>query len=264
MPHLRPVPDPEPRPAALVQSVDRAISVLEFLAKRGRAGITEIAEELGVHKSTASRLVSVLENRGLVEQLGDRGKFALGLGIARLAAAGTRRLDLTRLSQPVCADLARRLGETVNVAVLHDRAVVNISQGFGSSAVAVQNWVGQRTPLHATSSGQVLLAHVPENDRESLLDKPLRRHTPHTVTHPAELAAELDRVLRDGFATSFEQLELGLHAVAVPVFDPRGDVIAAISVSGPAYRLTRRRAEEIIPELAAASAELSAQIGYAR
>ena len=71
-------------------------------------------------------------------------------------------------------------------------------------------------------------------------------------------------MLRDGFATSFEQLELGLHAVAVPVFDPRGDVIAAISVSGPAYRLTRRRAEEIIPELAAASAELSAQIGYAR
>ena len=262
MAHLKAVPDPEPKPAALIQSVDRAISVLELLAKQGRAGITEIAEELGVHKSTASRLVSVLENRGLVEQLGERGKYALGFGIARLAAAGTRRLDLTKLSQPVCEDLAGRLGETVNVAVLHHRAAINISHGFGSAAVAVQNWVGQRTPLHATSSGQVLLAHVAETDRDALLDKPLHRYTPRTVTNPAELAAELDRVRKDGFATSFEQLEVGLHAVAVPVFDPRGELVAAISASGPAYRLSRRRAEEIVPDLAAAAAELSAQLGF--
>lgn len=83
MAHLKAVPDPEPRPAALIQSLDRAISVLELLAKQGRAGITEIAEELGVHKSTASRLVSVLQKRGLAEQLGERGKYALGFGIAR-------------------------------------------------------------------------------------------------------------------------------------------------------------------------------------
>jgi DNA-binding IclR family transcriptional regulator len=261
MAHLKPAPDPEPRPAALIQSVDRAISVLELLAKHGRAGITEIAEELGVHKSTASRLVSVLENRGLVEQLGERGKYALGFGIARLAAAGTRRLDLTKLSQPVCEELARQLGETVNVAVLHDRAAINISQGFGPSTIAVQNWVGQRTPLHATSSGRVLLAHVAEGQWAALLDKPLRRYTAHTVTSLATLAEELDRVRRDGYATSFEQLEAGLHAVAVPVFDPRGEVVAAISASGPSFRLTRRRAEEIVADLAGAAAELTAQLG---
>src|ERR1700749_2070998 len=130
MAHLQPAPDPKPRPAALIQSVDRAISVLELLAQHGQAGITEIADELGVHKSTVSRLISVLENRGRVEQLGERGKYALGFGLARLAAAGTRRLDLTTLSQPVCEDLARRLGETVNVAVLHDRAAIHIRQGF--------------------------------------------------------------------------------------------------------------------------------------
>ena len=261
MAHLKPAPDPEPRPAALIQSVDRAISVLELLARQGRAGITEIADELGVHKSTASRLVSVLENRGLVEQLGERGKYALGFGITRLAAAGTRRLDLTKLSQPVCEELARQLGETVNVAVLHDRAAINISQGFGPSAVAVQNWVGQRTPLHATSSGRVLLAHAEETERDGLLDKPLRRFTPYTVTSLAALADELDRARRDGYATSFEQLEVGLHGVAVPVFDPRGQVVAAISASGPSFRLTRRRAEEIVPDLAGAAAELTAQLG---
>jgi DNA-binding IclR family transcriptional regulator len=257
-------PEPGRRPAALVQSVDRAVTVLELLAKQGRAGITEIAEELGVHKSTASRLVSVLESRGLVEQLGERGKYVLGSGLARLASAATGRLDLTKLSQPVCEELAGRLGETVNVAVRHDGAAINISQGFGSSAVAVQNWVGRRTPLYATSSGRVLLAHAGDAVREDLLRGPLPSYTPHTITGPAELAAELDRVRRDGFAICFEQLETGLHAVAVPVCDPHGEVIAAMSASGPSYRLSRKRAREIVPGLAAAAAELSAQLGYLR
>src|SRR6201990_1293560 len=100
MAHLKPVPEPDPKPAAPIPSGGRAISVLELLAKQGRAGITEIADELGVHKSTASRLVSVLENRGLVEQLGERGKYALGFGITRLAAAGAPRRGLTPLHQP--------------------------------------------------------------------------------------------------------------------------------------------------------------------
>src|ERR1039457_6849557 len=112
MAHLRPVPEPEPKPAALIQSVDRAISVLELLAKQGRAGITEIAEELGVHKSTASRLVSVLENRGLVEQQGRRGRSARAFATARGAAGGPGGLDPTKRAQPVCEDLARRIGET--------------------------------------------------------------------------------------------------------------------------------------------------------
>jgi IclR family acetate operon transcriptional repressor len=257
-------PEAGGKPAALVQSVDRAITVLELIAKQGRAGITEIAAELGVHKSTASRLVSVLESRGLVEQLGERGKYALGFGLARLASAATGRLDLTKLSQPVCEELAARLGETVNVAVLHDGAAINISQGFGSSAVAVQNWVGQRTPLHATSSGRVLLAHAAGPVRVDVLRGPLPSYTPHTVTDPAKLAAELEQVRRNGFAMCFEQLETGLHAVAVPVCDPRGEVIAAISASGPSYRLSRKRAREIVPDLAAAAAELSAQLGYLR
>src|SRR3954463_16233680 len=89
-----------------VQSVDRAISVLELLARNGEAGITEIAGELGVHKSTASRLVSVLEARGLVEQLGERGKYAIGFGIVRLAGAATERMDLPRLGRPFCESLA--------------------------------------------------------------------------------------------------------------------------------------------------------------
>ncbi|MFC6005412.1 IclR family transcriptional regulator, partial [Streptomonospora nanhaiensis] len=117
-----------------VQSVDRAISVLELLARQGETGITDIAAELGVHKSTASRLVSVLEARGLVEQLGERGKYVIGFGVVRLAGAATGRMDLARLGRQTCQALAESLGETVNIAVADEGGAINISQARGAAA----------------------------------------------------------------------------------------------------------------------------------
>ncbi|MCP2243240.1 IclR family transcriptional regulator [Lentzea aerocolonigenes] len=247
--------------AAQVQSVDRAISVLELLAQ-GEAGITEIAGELGVHKSTVSRLVSVLEARGLVEQLGERGKYAIGFGVVRLAGAATGRMDLTKLGQPVCQTLADSFGETVNIAV-HDVGVaINITQARGSAAVSAVNWIGQRTPLHATSSGKVLLAHLPVEERKRLVSLPLDAYTENTVVDPDRLLAELETVAAQGYAACFEELELGLHAVAVPVRGHRGEVVAAMSASGPSYRLSRQRVEEIVPLMVEAAGDLSAQLGY--
>ncbi|WP_026197945.1 IclR family transcriptional regulator [Sciscionella marina] len=246
-----------------VQSVDRAITVLEFLAKQGEAGITEIAGELDVHKSTASRLVSVLQARGLVEQLGSRGKYAIGIGIVRLAGAASNRTDIASLSQPVCEQLAEELGETVNVAILNDDGVaVNIAQSRSTSAVATQNWIGQRTALHATSSGKVLLAHLPLARRRALLRRRLEDFTPKTITDGAELSTELDSIVRDGYSWCFEELELGMHAVAVPVRGDHGDVVAALSASGPAYRLTRERIRQVSVEIIRAAGELSANLGY--
>lgn len=247
--------------AAQVQSVDRAISVLELLAQ-GEAGITEIAGELGVHKSTVSRLVSVLESRGLVEQLGERGKYAIGFGVVRLAGAATGRMDLTKLGQPVCQTLADSFGETVNIAV-HDAGVaINITQARGSAAISAVNWIGQRTPLHATSSGKILLAYLPDDERKRLASLPLDSYTENTVVEASQLLVELKAIAAQGFAACFEELELGLHAVAVPVRGHRGEVVAAMSASGPSYRLSRQRVEEIVPTMTSAAAELSAQLGY--
>src|SRR5207248_2064082 len=117
---------------------------------------TEIAGELGVHKSTAFRLVGVLEARGLVEQLGERGKYAIGFGVVRLAGAASERMDLPRLGRPFCDLLATELGETVNLAIRDNDVALNVSQARGTASVTAHNWVGQRTPLHATSSGKVL------------------------------------------------------------------------------------------------------------
>lgn len=140
-------PERTPRGGAgAIQSVDRAVSVLEILARHGEVGVTEIADELDVHKSTAFRLLGVLENRGLVSQAQDRGKYFLGAGILRLAGAAAVRLDISQEAAPVCRELADELGETVNIAVLDDDAAVNIMQARGPASVTAQNWLGRRTP----------------------------------------------------------------------------------------------------------------------
>ena len=161
-----------------VQSVDRAVSVLEILAQRGEAGVSEVAADIGVHKSTAFRLLAALEERELVEQTQERGKYRLGFGILRLASAVPGQLDVTQQARPVCEQLAAQLGETVNIAVRRSHFVVNIDQARGPSAVATHNWVGELTPLHATSSGKILLAFMtPEERREVLASSGLARLT---------------------------------------------------------------------------------------
>ncbi|MDQ8705006.1 IclR family transcriptional regulator [Streptomyces sp. LHD-70] len=258
----KPPEKPPKGPAGSVQSVDRAISAMESLARHGEAGVSEIAEELGVHKSTAFRLLGVLEQRGLVNQSADRGKYYLGAGVLRLAGAAAARMDISQEGAPVCRDLADELGETVNIAILDDDAAVNIMQARGSASVTAQNWLGRRTPLHATSSGKVLLAHLPPTLREGLLARSLPRFTAHTVVSAAALRAELAEVGGQDFAAAVEELEIGLASVAAPARSHDGKVLGAISVSGPVYRLTEERIPELARRTVAAAAELSRRMGH--
>jgi DNA-binding IclR family transcriptional regulator len=242
--------------------VDRALEILDILARRGGAGVTEIAAELDVHKSTAFRLVMALERRQLVEQVEERGKYRLGVGIIRLAGATTAQLDLPRESRPVCERLARELGETVNVAMLDSGQVTNVTQEYGGAAVTTRNWIGQRTPLHATSSGKVLLAWADEDVLSDVLGSKLERYTPNTVTGAAKLRTQLKKVREQGWASTAEELEVGLNAVAAPIRNAKGEVTAAVSISGPSYRLTVESLPEVATRLIAGADEISARIGY--
>jgi DNA-binding IclR family transcriptional regulator len=246
-----------------VQSVDRAISVLEILAHHGEAGVSEVAAEIDVHKSTAFRLLGALEARGLVEQAGERGKYRLGFGIVRLAGAVTGRIDITQQSRPVCERLAEEIGETVNVAVLQEQYAINLYQVRGPAAVAAQNWVGQLTPLHATSSGKILLAHMPAKERTALLaGAGLAKVTPRTLSAKTKLEKNLAEARERGYAWSLEELEIGLNAMAAPIRDRDGDVVAAVSASGPSYRLTEERLHELSTMLLKGAEEISHRIGY--
>jgi len=244
-----------------VQSVDRAITVLEILARAGDAGVTDIATELGVHKSTAFRLVSALENRGLVEQNSERGKYCLGVGILRLAGATTARLDLVQESREIVRQLASQTGETVNLAVLSDGAALYVDQVAGSSALQSHNWVGQRIPLHATSNGRVLLSGLPDREVLKTAGK-LRALTPETVTSGKRLLAIVAEVRQSGYAVAVDELELGLTAVAAPIRNANGDIRASMSLSGPTVRLDRTRVNELVPALSAAALQVSQRLGW--
>jgi DNA-binding IclR family transcriptional regulator len=244
-----------------VQSVDRALGILEVLARVGEAGVTEIAAELGVHKSTAFRLVATLEAHRLVEQTADRGRYRLGVGVLRLAGATTARLDLVQESRPICRQLASDTGETVNVAVLSESSALYLDQVAGSSALQPHNWVGQHIPLHATSNGKVLLSGLAEAALDTVLGT-LATYTPHTITRRAQLREELARVREQGFALAVDELEVGLTAVAAPICNAHGDVVASMSVSGPSFRITPDRVDDVVRLVTEAAREVSHRLGW--
>ena len=245
-----------------VQSVDRAVAILEILARDGEAGVTEVARELDVHKSTASRLLAALDRRELVTQDTARGKFRLGAGIVRLAGAASRKLDVVQESRPVCRALAQEVGETVNLAILSGRDALYLDQVAGPAALSPHNWAGQRIPLHATSDGKVLLAYLPEGELTACLAPPLARFTNRTITDLAEFGELLAEVRRRGFATAVEELEAGLTAIAVPVRNAEGNVIASISASGPSFRIPAERIPALAAAAGRAAAEVSRRLGW--
>jgi IclR family acetate operon transcriptional repressor len=220
-----------------LQSVKRALRALELIAEAGELGVSELGRRLAVHKATASRLVATLAERGILERDPVTEKYRLGFGLIRLAGAAMAGLDLVRTARPVLEELADRTRETVNLGVLSGDAVVYIDQVSGARSIVAVNWVGRRTPLHATSNGKVLLAWLDPEELGHLLMQPLERSTPSTITDVATLRVQLDEIRARGYAQTLEELEEGLNAVAGPIRRAEGDVIAALSVSGPAFRM---------------------------
>jgi len=254
--------------AGLVQSVDRALAILEMLAADGELGVTEMARTLDVHKSTVSRLVATLEEHGLVEQLSDRGRYQLGLGIVRLAGAARGRLDLVTESRELSRALAAETGETVNVVALSGAETLYLDQASGGSALQIHNWLGKRNPVYATANGRVLLAWLPPAELDRLLagltdaNGAFTAHTTETVTDPAALRGVLATVREHGYAVVVDELELGLTAISAPIRGVSGSVIASLSVSGPSFRLTEERIAATIGPLLAAAAEVSTRMSY--
>src|SRR5438045_7656896 len=200
-----------------VQSLDRALEILRLIGSGPEMRVTDLARRLEVHKSTVFRLLSTLQEHGLVDQNPTTERYRLGYGLVRLAGAVVAELDLARVSRSVLEQLAFRTGETVNLAILQGDQVVNIDQIAAPNLVVNVNWVGKQTPLHATSNGKVLLAYLPEDERQRLLAGTLPWLTPRTITDPRTLAKQLRRVVEYGYAFTLEELELGLNRVAAPV-----------------------------------------------
>ncbi len=248
--------------SSAVQSVDRAITVMELLSSQGWSGVTEVANELDIHKSTAYRLLATLRDRGLVEQDSATEKYRLGFGMVLLASSVTADLDIVRYARPVCERLSDETEETVTVTALEAGEAVVIHQSISNSSMMAVDWSGWHTPLHASAAGKVLLAYMPKEQRRRILRKPLEELTENTVTDRDVLQQQLQEIRTTGYGRTIEELEVGINAVGAPIWDSNGSVIAAVAVSGPVFRLP----EESVPEagelIIKAAAEISRSLGF--
>jgi DNA-binding IclR family transcriptional regulator len=250
------------RAGGTVQSVDRALTVLELIARDGQTSLGAMSRELGVHKSTVSRLVDVLIEHDLVAVPEVPGAYRLGAGCLRLASATAAQLDVSSVAQPVCDELAAELDETCNVAILRDGMAINVCQAEGSTAIATRNWIGERTAPHATSNGKVLLAHLAVDELAEVLPARLPRFTSRTIANRALLGRELRTIRKQGYGYAREELEEGLQAVAAPIRDHRGVVVAAISAAGPVYRLTDQEFPRVRDAVIRGANTISRRLGH--
>ena len=250
----------------MLQTVDRALRLLllfEEVDQEYRVG--EMAEMLGVEKSSASRLAATLANRGFLERAPGSEAFRMGPELGRLGvlSMGSSH-NLVELARRPMENLAAETAETVNLARLEDRKVVNIAQVDGAHLVGVGDWTGWKTEPHATANGKVLLAFAEDWPDGSSFQSPLGSFTGQTITNVGDLRSELERVRSEGLASSLGAFEEGLNGVAVPVFDALGYCRASLSVSGPVYRVPPARLPEIAVFCKKAAGEISASLGRPR
>src|ERR687890_432151 len=250
------------RRSSSVQSVDRAISVMELLSRRGWSGVTEVARELDIHKSTAYRLLTTLRDRGLVEQDAATEKYRLGFGLGLLARSASADLDILPCAEPVCESLSELAKETVTIAVLEDDDAVVIHQSVSRASALSVDWTGLHTPLHATAAGKIFLAYMPEDQLLRVLEGPLERFTENTIIDPSSLKDHTGKIRDEGYGYTVEELETGLNAVGAPIRGADSAVVGAVSVSGPAVRLRPDAFPEIGELSRRAAAEISRCLGF--
>ena len=245
-----------------VQSVDRALRVLKLLSRRGAMGVTEVAGELGVHKSNAHRMLATLAGHGMVEQEQGTEKYRLGFGLVGLASAVTADIDVARAARAASQRLSEQTGETVILTTLVDSELVIVHQASSRSSVLGVDWSGWRMPLHCTPGGKVMLAHVPESERDDLLSGPLESFTANTIVDPDELRGQLREIRDRGYAYTVEELEIGLNGAAAPIYRPGGQAVAAIGVYGPAFRLPPKVLDGLGETTRLAADEISSRLGF--
>lgn len=247
----------------LVQSVDRAMAILDILEAAGQGlGVTEIGARVGLHKSTVYRLLATLARRGYVEQDPDTERYALGLRLIELGGAVLDRLELRDLARPFLKRLMETSQEVAHLVVLQGGEVVYIDKVECPGPIRMYSQLGRRAPAHATAVGKAILAYLPPAEAEAIINRGLARRTPYTITDPDRLRAELALVRQRGYAFDNEENELGIRCVGGPIFNHRGKVVAAFSVSGLAVRMAQEKMEKLAALVRRTSQEISAKLGY--
>lgn len=225
-------------------------------------GLSELARATGLNKTTAFRLLAALEREGMIGRAADGERYVLGPEIVVLGGRALRANNLRAVTRPELERLAAETGETASLEILAGREMLVIDEIVGGHLMSGVPDLGSRWPLHAASTGLVTLAYLPESTVRALLPGTLRPVTHHTLTTRSDLWRELEAVRARGYGVGDESLELGLVAIAAPVFNHDGQVVAAVSIAGPKVRITPDCVPVIGGQVRAAADCTSARLGY--
>lgn len=242
------------------QSISRALELIELLVQ-GPRSLEEIRSTSGLTRATTVRLLNVLEQYGYIRRATD-GRIDLGIRFLELSACVQSRIDPATAAAPYLQALARRFGETTYLCVRDGRDIICVARLESPQAIRLSHSVGARTAPHAGALGKALLAFAPASIVEAVLSAPLERFTARTITDPVRLRAELEAICSTGFAESDGEASDGASAVAAPIRDSTGEVIAAIAVAGPSPRFRMLPRADVCDEVMEAAAAISAELGW--
>jgi IclR family acetate operon transcriptional repressor len=229
-----------------VRAVERALQLIEVFARsRGPLSITDLARTLDLAPSTVHRLVQTLMALGYVVQYAESKRYGVGRGIAEVTRTMVLKYEFTRHAQPFLDALVEQTGETASLSALYGPSAIYLNQSESKNVMRVSNGVGNLVPLHCTAAGKIFLADfAPRTLRDTLQHTGLEALTPHSITTRKALDKELERVKKLGYAVDNEEFALGARCIATALRGSSGAVVAAISLSAPASRLTPERVGE--------------------
>ncbi|MYZ49961.1 IclR family transcriptional regulator [Propylenella binzhouense] len=254
---------PPAKPRQTLGTVTKALAVLRrFTPERRWLGVRELSRELGLNNATVQHILSTLAAEGFVEQDPASRKYQLGLALVEIAGTKLAQLDLVTVAQPSLNRLMRETGETVNLAVLYRGQALYLAKVETSQPIRVASRIGGHAPLHASAHGKALLAFAGRAETEACLAGPLPRFTAATITEPAALAAELAAIRERGYALDRGGYIEHLNAVAVPVADKAGRLVASVGIVAPAQRMDEPRLLAALPSVRKAAEEIAVTLDW--
>jgi IclR family KDG regulon transcriptional repressor len=246
---------------ASLRTVNRALDVLLFFnEEHPEWSVAELSQALGLHRSIVYRVLRTFEQRGVVTRSHPGGRYQLGLKLVELANVVLANMDSRQVAHPVMERLVRETGESAFLTVVSEEESVCIHRIESSQRVRVTLTIGGRYPLYAGASDKLLLAYLPPEEIDKVIARGLKRLTPDTITSPDRLREDLAKIRRQGWAFSVGELTPGVAAIAVPLRDSNGDVVAALSIGGLASRFDENRLQTLIEITCQAAEEVSHQL----
>ncbi len=248
-----------------IEILDVAIDVIECLLAAGEEhqGTSEIARKLGINRSRTFRILKTLEQRGYVEADHQTQGYQLGVRFLELGERVRRQVHILRVAQPILRKLAQESGDSVVLVVLYGDNAVCVDRSQGHHMLQAEDPIGEPLPLHIGASPKILLAHLPEQKRERIIQEiELTRFTTETITDRDELRRRLEQIRSQGYAVDEGDLEVGVCAVGAPVRDHTGRVAAGVTVTLPETRYNPQHREELIVMVVEAANRISTQLGW--